>query len=327
MRVAVVGVGAMGQNHARVYSEIAELVGVADADVETAKRTAKRFGGKAVASVQELLKLDPEAVTIATPTESHLAVASELLDAGVHVLVEKPLAPTVAEAERLDAKARATGLTLGVGHIERHNPVVKFAKDAMEKGSFGRLVTIVTRRVSSYPQRIKDVGVVFDLGTHDIDAALHLAGQPVESVVAAGGSFSTREIEDHAGILLRFKGGATAFIEVNWLTPFKVRRISLTCSEAYVELDYISQQAEVSSSKFLDVDQSNLYQVPQEHHVRKVSIQKEEPLRNELLDFLDAIARKRSPLVSGRDGVRVLRVAEAAVESISKKKIVELDRG
>lgn len=324
MRVAVVGVGAMGQNHARVYSELGELVGLADADLEAAKRTAKRFGGKAVGSVQELLRLKPEAVTVATPTASHSAVAAELLDAGVHLLVEKPLAATVDQAEKIDAKARAAGLTLAVGHIERHNPVVKFAKESLEKGAFGRLVTIVTRRVSSYPDRIKDVGVVFDLGTHDIDAALHLAGQEVESVAAAGGSFSSKGIEDHAGLLIRFRGGATAFIEVNWLTPFKVRRISLTCSEAYVELDYISQHAEVSSSKFLEVDQSNLYQVPQEYHVRRVAIQKEEPLKNELADFIDAVERKRPPLVTGVDGVRVLKVADAAMESIAKRRVVEM---
>lgn len=325
MRVGVIGVGAMGQNHARVYSEIGELVGVADADIMAAERVALRFGGKAVKSVKELLKLGPQAVTVATPSDSHLAVASELLDAGVHVLVEKPLALSVTQAEKVVAKARAAALTLAVGHIERHNPVVKFAKEALEKGAFGRLVTMVTRRVSSYPQRIRDVGVVFDLGTHDIDSALHLAGKPVESVAAAGGSFSTKGIEDHAGLLIRFRGGAVAFVEVNWLTPFKVRRISLTCSEAYVELDYISQHAEVSSSKFLEVDQANLFQVPQEYHVRRVAIQKQEPLKNELLDFLGAIRDKRSPLVTGADGVRVLRVAEAAMVSMRKKRVVEVE--
>ncbi len=325
MRVGVVGVGAMGQNHARVYSEVAELVGVADMDVATASKIAKRFGGTAVSTVEELLKLRPDAVTVATPTETHFEVASRLLEAGVHVLVEKPLCSGVALGERLARKAKRAGLVLAVGQIERHNPVVRFAKESLDRGAFGRLVTIVTRRVSSYPQRIKDVGVVMDLGTHDIDAALYLAGKPVESVAAVGGSFSTGKIEDHAGILIKFRGGATAFIEVNWLTPFKVRRMWLTCSEAYVELDYINQHAEVSSSKFLEVDPTNLYQVPQEYHVRRISIQKQEPLKNEIQDFLGAIAEKRAPLVTGEDGVRVLRVAEAAAESMVKGRVVEVD--
>lgn len=315
MRVGVIGVGSMGQNHARVLRGIADLVGVVDSDIGRARSVATRFGTKAFASVDELLQEGVDCVTLATPTEMHYEQARSIVSKGIHLLVEKPMCKTSREAADIVELAEECGVTLAAGHIERHNPVVKLVKEAAGQGDFGDVITISARRVSSYPSRIRDVGVIHDLGSHDIDVAIYLTASDVSSVYAVGGCTAITPFEDHASILLTFSNGMTAFIEVNWLTPFKVRRFWLTCSKKFVEVDYINQTMEVSSSRFVEIDTSNLYHIPLEYAVRRTSLKKQEPLRNELMDFLDAVREKRSPLVTGREGERVIRVCEAAVRS------------
>jgi len=152
----------------------------------------------------------------------------------------------------------------------------------------------------------------------------YLLGSEVESVFTQGRRRKHEVFEDHANILLDFENGTTGFVEINWLTPMKVRRLSLTCSKNFVELDYVKQSLVISSSSLGELDPFNLYQVHLEYDIRRVSLQKEEPLKNELNDFLDAINEKRDPLVSGEDGLQTMRVVMAATESSKTKKKVEL---
>ncbi len=312
----VIGVGSMGRNHARVLSDLDVLAGISDVDFKTAGEMAKRFGAKAFEDYKELLNSDIEAVTIATPTSTHFQIAMDALDAGKHVLIEKPICSTIDESQQLIDKASSLGLTLGVGLIERHNPVVNFAKDAIAAGKFGDLVTVAARRVSSFPARIKDVGVIMDLGVHDIDVTRYLVGSPINSVFAFGGKQSNPDFEDHCNVLMDFEDGTTGFVEVNWLTPMKVRKISLTCMESFVELDYINQSAEISTSQVREFDPSNMYNIPIEFDIRNISIQKKEPLMNEHIDFLEAVINKTKPLVSGEDGLMTIKVCTAAIESM-----------
>ena len=169
MRVGVVGVGSMGRNHARVLSDIAELVGVADADINVATELANRFDTRAFATFDELLALDMDAVVVATPTVYHYEYVSKAIDKGLSVLVEKPITPSSKEGRKLVDMAEAAGVTLGVGLIERHNPVITAVKNAIDKNAFGDMITTSSKRVSSFPARIRDVGVIMDLGIHDID--------------------------------------------------------------------------------------------------------------------------------------------------------------
>lgn len=324
MRAGVVGVGSMGQNHARVYKDIAELVGVVDRDMATAKKIASRFGTRAFSSIEELIKEGVECVTVATPTETHFQIATELMSKGIHTLIEKPLAMTSREGEDLVRIAKAHAVTLAVGHIERHNPVVRLAKESLRKKEFGELISLSSRRVSSFPERIKDVGVIHDMGTHDIDVSMYLVDSAVESVYTVGGSTGMTKFEDHAGLLMTFENGKSAFIEVNWLTPFKVRKVWLTCSNNFVEMDYMAQTMEISSSRFMDIDLADLYHIPQEYAVRRVSLKKQEPLKNELQDFISAIEKKAQPLVTGEEGVEVMRVVEAATRSLKEKRPVKI---
>lgn len=324
LRVGVIGVGSMGQNHARVYSEIADLVGVVDKDTDTGQRVARRFGTEWFDDHQALFRRGLDAVSIATPTALHYQIALDALEAGVHVLVEKPICPTIEEAEALVRATESTGLTLAVGHIERHNPVVEFAKKGIGDGRWGEVITISARRVSSLPTRIKDVGVVLDLGIHDIDVMRYLLGSEVESVFAIGGKIRHESFEDHANILLSFENGATGVIEVNWLTPMKVRRLALTCLKNFVDIDYISQSLLISSSSLGRLDSFNLFRIPLEFDSRRISLEKREPLMIELTDFLDAIERKRKPLIDGKDGLETMRVVMAAIESQKTRKRVDL---
>ncbi|MCK4457389.1 MAG: Gfo/Idh/MocA family oxidoreductase [Thermoplasmata archaeon] len=324
LRVGVIGVGSMGQNHARVFSEIADLVGVVDKDRETGKIAAERFNTESFENYEDLLKKGVDAVSIATPTALHYQVSKDAMEAGVHVLVEKPMCSTIEEAEKLVELAESAGLTLAVGHIERHNPVVDFAKKGIRDGRYGDVITISARRVSSLPTRIRDVGVILDLGIHDIDVMRYLLGSEVASVFASGGRIKHESFEDHANIMLSFENGTSGLVEVNWLTPMKVRRLSLTGLKNFVEIDYITQSIWISSSSLGRLDSFNLYRIPLEFDTRKITLEMREPLKNELTDFMDAIEKKRDPLISGRDGLGTLKAVMAAIESQKSGKRIDL---
>jgi len=323
INVGVVGAGSMGQNHARVYSEVANLVGIADIDERAGRAVAKRLNTSYYSDYRELLSKDVEAVSIATPTKSHYAMAKEFMGAGKHVMVEKPMCSGLEESRELIDLARSAGVVLAVGMIERFNPVVEFAKKAIETGEYGDVITTAARRVSSFPARIKDVGVIMDLGIHDIDIMRYLLGSEAKSVFCLGG-MQRHEYEDFANILLSFENEVSGFIEVNWLTPMKVRKLALTCTKNFAELDYAAQTIEISSATLTGFDPFNLYQTHFEFDVRQVSLKKQEPLKRELEDFLGAIAEKRRPLVTGEEATRSLEVALAAVESQKSGKRMDL---
>jgi len=327
VRVGVIGVGSMGQNHARVYAEIADLVGIADPDVKAGGALLNRLPIKSYfPDYRALLKEDIDAVSVCVPTNLHAKIALDAIRAGIDVLVEKPLAPTVAAAKKIVEAADRAGVTLAVGHVERHNPAIALVKRQLDAGDYGNLITISARRVSSFPTRVRDIGVILDLGVHDIDVMRYLVGSRVKSVFALSGRRLHERFEDHANVLLQFADGVHGFIEVNWLTPTKVRHLALTCQKSFVEVDYTDQSVTVSSSTLGRLDSFNLYQIPLENHVRRIHVRKEEPLRRELADFLAAAKEHRAPLVTGWDAIETLRVVEAAMISHHLNQAISLAR-
>jgi len=325
LKIGIIGVGAMGKNHARICSELedVELVGIADNNKTNAKKISEKFNIKAFLDYKELLP-KIEAAIIATPTFTHHKIAMNLLNNGKHVLVEKPICDNVKKAEELVKEAEKENVTLAVGHIERHNPVVKFIKDALEKGSFGEIITITSKRVSKPYNRVKDVGVILDLGIHDIDVLQFIAGE-IKSVYAKAGKFNRKiNHEDHANIILNFKNEVTGVIEVNWLTPMKIRRLSLTCSENFVEADYINQSITISSSLFKQINEMDLYHLPIQYNVTQVALEKKEPLKNEIENFVDAVKKNKKPLATGEDGLMALKIAKASIESYKKGRVIKL---
>jgi len=315
----------MGQNHARLLAERGELAGVADTVPSVATAVGERYSVKHYASYQDLLRMDIDAVVVVTPTSTHEQIATEALRAGKHVLLEKPMTGSSKSLAVLADLARKKKLVLAGGFTERHNPVVAFAKRSLQTGEFGELITAATRRVSSMPSRIRDVGVIMDLGVHDIDVVQYVVGRRALSVYALGGQGQGMKYEDHANILMDFEDGASGFVEVNWLTPMKVRKLALTCSKHFVEIDYMEQSALVATSEFKPIEGGNLYNVPLEFDLRRIALKKEEPLRRELADFAAAIDKGGDPLVTAESALVTLKIAEAALESIKSGKKVQVN--
>lgn len=323
LRVGVIGVGSMGQNHARIYSELGKLVGVHDAFPESAKHVAKRLGTTVFESVDELLA-NVDAVSICTPTTCHFDVAKKAIELGKAVLVEKPFTGDEEQARVLCELAEAHKVTLASGFVERFNPVVKATQESLSAGRFGKLVSIGSRRVSSFPSRIRDVGVIKDLAIHDVDVIRYITGLEVRSVYALGGKMNGLQFEDHANFLMEMENSVIATLEVNWLTPMKVRKVSLTCSSGFAQLDYMDQSLEFSSSRSHGVDDANLSQIPMELDVRHVFVKKEEPLKRELEAFLSSAETSAKAQVDGWDALANLRVCNAALLSLADGRHVDV---
>ena len=313
LRVGVVGVGMMGQHHARVYSELAkegkvELVGVADANFERAKEIARKFGTIPYADYHELVKEDLDAVSIVVPTSLHKDVALEFIGAGTSVLVEKPIADTIENAREIITAAEEAGVTLMVGHIERFNPAVLRLKELISQGELGKLVTISAKRVGPMAARIRDVGIIVDLGVHDIDVISYLFGEKVRTVYArAGNVVHPAGVEDHALITLGFDEG-TGIVETNWLTPHKTRTLTVVGTGGIAYLNYIEQSLKLYNSDW----------------IKEAKIQKREPLRNELEHFIECVETGKKPIVDGNAGLHSLRVALLAQESARTGKVMEV---
>lgn len=325
LKIGVIGLGSMGRNHARVCSELngVDLVGVCDVDSGAVNVVAERFNTKAFVSYHDLLRL-VDAVIIATPTRTHFDITNSALSSGKHVLVEKPICNTIKNAEDIVKKAESENLVLATGHIERHNPAVAFIKEGIQKNRFGDIISLSSKRVSNLPGRIKDVGVILDFGIHDIDVMRFLSGE-IKSVYAKAGMYNKKiSYEDHATILLNFENDVCGVVEVNWLTPIKIRRLSLTCSKQFVEMDYINQSITMSSSSFKVVDEMDLYNVPMQFTKNHIGLEKKEPLKNEIRDFIEAIKTDKKPLASGYDGIMALRIAQTALRSFKTGDVIKV---
>jgi len=310
VNMAVVGCGFWGKNHARIYSELenADLVAVADLNEDAACALGERYGADHHGDPADLfMREDVDAISICTPTVTHAKIALAAIEAGKHVLVEKPMTSTVAEAERLIAASEKAGVKLTVGFVERFNPGVIEALRLVGEGKIGDVILARAHRVSRYPLRISDVGVVKDLAIHDADIVRQLFGEEPETVYATAGNL-VHSFEDYANIILRFPGNRSAFIETNWLTPHKIRRLILTGSEGLITVEFITQEVTVE-------DDEGSY---------TPFLQPREPLTLELESFVEAILKDKPPAVSGEDGLRALRICEAALESARTGKPIRL---
>lgn len=300
IRVGVIGAGAMGKHHARIYSEMqeAELVGVADINERAAAEAATEYNTEAFTDCEHLLKDDLDAVSIAVPTSQHKAIALKAASHGVHMLVEKPIAESLESADAIINAARRKNLKLMVGHIERFNPAILKLKELIRTDELGQIISISCRRVGPFPPRIRDVGIIIDLAVHDIDAISYLYGKRALNVYSiAGNNFHVKE--DHASILLQYENKRSGMVETNWLTPHKIRTITITATEGVAYADYIEQSLEIWK----------------EGEVREVQIEKREPLKNELELFLRFIRNDEEPSPSGEEGKYALEVALSAIKS------------
>ncbi|MGI8926063.1 MAG: Gfo/Idh/MocA family oxidoreductase [Tepidiformaceae bacterium] len=317
LRAAVIGLGSMGANHARVLSDLpgVELAAVADADpARVAKTTAGRsFPGFPDARTL-LAEARPDFVSIVVPTGLHEAVALEVIAAGVHLLVEKPIAASVPSAERIAAAAVAAGVILSVGHIERFNPAIGELKRRLDAGQGGRVLQVRARRVGPFPHRIRDVGVIHDLAPHDIDIMRYLLGDEVERVYAEARSHINTGNEDLFVGMLRFRNGALGLLDINWLTPTKERTLTVLCEKGMFAADYAAQSLSFYENYAASAREGAVASVT-EGPMTRYPIASREPLRIELESFRDAIRSGAQPAVTAADGIAALAVAQALVVS------------
>ncbi|ETA66821.1 putative dehydrogenase [Methanolobus tindarius DSM 2278] len=309
LRVGVIGAGAMGKNHIRIYSEMpgVELAGISDIDKDLVESLAQQYNTKAFTDYKEMLASGVDAVSIVVPTKMHRQVAIDAIEAGAHVLVEKPIADSVENADAIIEAAEKKGLLVMVGHIERFNPAVIKLKEIIDSGLLGKIVSISTTRVGPYNPRIRDVGVILDIGVHDIDVISYLYGTNVNQVYAVAGA-DIHSFEDHATIHMRLDHEFSGLVEVNWLTPHKVRKLTAVGVGGVAYLDYMDQTVELHDSGW----------------IRKAKIEQKEPLRNELEYFIDCINTGKRPNPSGADGKHALKVSLAAISSYKEAKMIDI---
>ncbi|MFC1706990.1 Gfo/Idh/MocA family oxidoreductase [Planctomycetota bacterium] len=324
--MGVLGVGHLGQHHARVYSELpgVQLVAVVDRDLERAREVAGRHGVEALADVSAL-KGRVDAVSVVTPTESHLEVARPLLRQGVHCLVEKPLCTTVDEARSLCRAARESGRKLQVGHIERFNPAIRAIKPMVSDPRF-----ISCDRVSPFSFRSADIGVVLDLMIHDLDIVLHLCDEPVEHVEAMGVPVLV-PAEDVAHARLRFRSGATALLTASRVSIKTERKIRIFQYDSYISLDYGARSArifrkrpgfEFGRADLEAVDTTlpaeTLFALVFSQYLEMEEVGMEgEPLKLELESFVNAVREDLEPEVTGESGLRAIEVAGRIQETMA----------
>lgn len=330
LKAAVIGVGSMGRNHARVYTELkaTRLVGVADALPETAQRVGASFNVPAYSDFRDLLERErPDLVSVAVPTQEHFAVASAALDAGCHVLVEKPITASVAEGEALIRKAQETGRKLMVGHIVRFSPVVQALKQHLEAGELGRIFQVVCRRIGPFPARIRDVGVVIDLAPHDLDMMRFVTGEEITRVYAETERRIHTAHEDMVLGLVRFRDNVAGMLEINWLTPQKVREVIVLGERGMFRADDLTQDLyfyENADANGLDWQHLSLLKGVSEGRMVRYPIARYEPLKAELEAFATAVLEDKPVPINGQDGLAALRLAIALVESGRTHRIIEV---
>jgi predicted dehydrogenase len=304
--MAVIGVGHLGQHHARILSAMpdVDLVAVVDtmpgraAEIATTHATAALTGHSSLIGAVD-------AVTIATPTASHVEIALPFIDAGAAVLVEKPMAASLAEADHLISAADARGTLLAVGHTERFNPAVAAAMPLVSSPRF-----IEIHRLGTFPERSLDIDVIFDLMIHDLDILMAVVGSEVVSVEAVGVNVLTPRV-DIANARLRFASGCIANVTASRISRDRVRKARFFQHDSYVSIDYAAQELEV-------------YRLVAQNGGRpaiqggRVDVAGDEPLRCELADFVGAVRERRDPAITGRDGRAALALATRVADEMTR---------
>jgi len=298
-RIAVIGTGGWGKNHVRVLSELGSLVSVCDLDASRATTYSEKYRVKGYSDIDVMIAREElDGVTVCTPASTHFAVASKTLGAGLNTFVEKPMTATLGQGEELIKIAERSGKILTVGFIERFNPAIYELKKITEEGRLGKPILFEYRRENRRGESITDVGVVNVASVHDIDTARWLFGEEPKTVYARVGSVMG-SYEDFATIMLGFSGVRTALITTNWVTPKRVRELEAVFTRGVVTVDFVTQDTQIH--------EEDVTKVP--HHTVQ------EPLAFELREYISAIQQKRPALVTGKDGLNVIRIAEAALAS------------
>lgn len=332
LKTAVIGVGSMGRNHARIYWELqnSKLVGVADFDKNAADGIANKYNTKAYYDFEELLDRErPDVVTLSVPTIFHHDIALNIINRGIPLLIEKPIAFTVKESNEIVEAANKNNVKLMVGHIERFNPAINALKKFIEDGKLGRIFQMDAHRQGPFPARIADVGVVIDLAVHDLDIMRYVSQNEIIRLYAETEKHINSKHEDLLTGLVRLTDGIVGTLTINWLTPTKIREFIVTGERGLFRCDYLTQDLfffENPVSAGSEWENLRVLRGVREGQMIRHVIAKKEPLRAEQEAFLDAVENNKPVPVSGEDGLRALELAKLVVQSGTEHKIIQTAR-
>ncbi len=309
MKVVQIGVGGWGKNHTRILSQLGVLVAVCDIDKKRSEEYGEKYSVSSYNSIESLLGSEEfDAAFVCTPTSTHTAIATQLIEAKKNVFLEKPMTYLSEEGEDLVDLAEKNKVILTCGYIERFNPAVDIVKNFVKSKKYGDLVMLEFHRENRMPLHIKDVGIIYDTSVHDIDTAMWLFDDTPDVIFARSGKIN-HEHEDFATIMLGFKDNKVAIISSNWITPTKVRKFNAVCTEGIISSDFISQEVRIETKDDTEI-------------TRK---EQQEPLLLEIKNFLGALEGKNQLIVKPKEAVNVTKIAEAALLSSQKGIPIYLD--
>lgn len=321
LKAAVIGVGSMGVNHARVYWELptTDLLGISDMNDSLVSTVAKKYNTTAFSDYRTMLDhVKPEIVTIAVPTLFHREVALDVIERGISLLIEKPIAFSLEEGQEIIDAARKKGVKLMIGHIERFNPAIIGLKDRIAKGELGRMFQMDARRQGPFPIRIGDVGVVIDLAVHDLDIMRYVSQREIMRVYAETENHIHSKYEDMLTGLVRLTDGTIGTLVINWLTPTKIREFLVTGEAGMFRVDLLTQDLyfyENPVSHSGEWEALKVLRGVSEGKMTRFVLAKKEPLRSEQEAFIDAVVNDKEVPIKGEDGLQALKLAKAIVKS------------
>lgn len=309
MRIVQIGTGGFGKNHARILSQLGVLSAICDANLSRAEEFGKNYSVNYHSSVDSLMNEEQfDAAFVCTPTSTHFQLAKRLLEQKKNVFVEKPLTYFSHEGEELIKLAKKKGVVLTSGYIERFNPAVSLVKEYVKTKKYGELIMLEFHRENRMPDRIKDVGIIYDTSVHDIDTAMWLFDDVPEVVFARSGNIR-HEHEDFATIMLGFKANRVAIISSNWITPIRVRKFNAVCADAIISSDFITQEVKIETNSGAEIPRNEV----------------QEPLLLEIKNFIAAIEGKENIRVRPEDALNTTKIAEASLLSSQKGTPIYLD--
>ena len=321
IKAAVIGIGSMGVNHARVYWELpsVDLVAVSDVNETAVQTVARKYNTQGFTSYERMLdEVKPDIVTVAVPTIYHRQVAMDLIDRGISLLIEKPIAFSLEEGCEIIEAAARKGVKLMIGHIERFNPAIIALKERLSANELGRIFQMDAHRQGPFPARIGDVGVVIDLAVHDLDIMRYVSQCEVVRLYAETEKHIHSKYEDMFTGLVRMSDGSIGTLVINWLTPTKIRELIVTGEKGMFRCDYLTQDLYYYENPMLhdsDWEAMRVLRGVREGQMTRFVVTKKEPLRAEQEAFIDAVLNDKPSPVSGEDGLKALELAKAVVRS------------
>jgi UDP-N-acetylglucosamine 3-dehydrogenase len=322
LNIGVVGAGSMGMNHLRVLSDFSaeqvRIVGVAEASHTVLQHAMQRFHVVGYTDYRQMInETHPDLVAVVVPTNLHFEVASYLLNRGINVLIEKPMTSTVEQASILLQIARNKGAKIAVGHIERFNPAIIALKQYLMTENIGKIFHLHARRLGPFPPRIRDVGVILDLATHDIDIMRYLTRAEVVHVYAETQRHVHTTCEDLLMGVLRFNNDVIGMLDINWLTPTKIRELTVTGEKGMFLVNYLTQDIYFYENDYTSTSWDALRSLTgvSEGTMTRLKVQKAEPLRLEYEDVIKALQNNTQPTVTGEEGLATLKIVHQLLAS------------